>query len=239
MSREQMDKITNYLKGALLSVVAILLYLNSSVMQTAFLETLGVSPSTMSMTSKVIYLISWDIVLMAILGLLFYKSYEKDIEDIKKNHKEYFSKYLKYWLVSVGIMFVSNIVIMAITGNNTSGNEKAIRDMFSSSPIYVYFSGVIFAPLVEELIFRKCLYHIFPNKYLFIFISGVIFGGMHVITGYSGPLDLLYLIPYCAPGVVFAYIMYKTKNVLVSTGLHFLHNGILISAQLFMYIFMR
>lgn len=239
MNNINIDKFKNYLIHAFVAILVILIYLSSGNMQTELLRMFHIDPSTMSLSSKVIYLIVWDIVLMSVLILIYHKSYEKDIKDIKKNHSQYFQQYLKYWLVAVGIMFVSNVIIMAITGNTTSGNEKAVRELFSTSPIYVYFSGVIFAPIVEELVFRKCFHELMPNKYLFIFLSGFVFGGMHILTDYSGAMDLLYLIPYCAPGLVFAYIMYKTKNVLVSTGLHFLHNGLLISAQMFMYFFLN
>lgn len=232
-------KIIDYLKRAIIAITAILIYFNSSTMQNNFFHSLNIDPASMSTLSKVLFLIIWDLVIMSILVLLYYKSFEKDIKEMKKKHKEYYQKYLKYWLIAVGIMFVSNALIMAITGNSTSGNEKAIRELFSTSPLYVYFSGVIFAPVVEELIFRKCFYDLIPNRYIFIFISGIVFGGLHVITSYSGPIDLLYLIPYCAPGLVFAYIMARTKNVLVSMGLHFLHNGILISIQMFFYLFMN
>jgi len=133
---------------------------------------------------------------------------------------------------------VSNLFIMLVTNNTTSGNEQAVRDMLVKSPIYAYFSGVIFAPVAEELIFRRGLRNIFRNDTIFILISGLIFGGLHIITGYSGVLDLLYLIPYCTPGIVFAYILTKTDNVLIPISIHFMHNGILIALQMFTYLFL-
>ena len=226
------DKIIKYIKRSSIALLTILLYLSSTNLQNEFLSFFHIDPVEMSNLAKVVFLIIWDIVLMGILLLIYHKSYEKDIKDMRKNHKKYYKK-------AVAVMFVSNVVIMAITGNATSGNEKAIRDLFSASPLYVYFSGVIFAPIVEELIFRKCFYELIPNKALFIFVSGFVFGGMHVLTSFSRPMDLLYLIPYCAPGLVFSYIMAKTDNVLVSTGLHFLHNGILIAVQMFLYLFVN
>lgn len=232
-------KVINYVKRAGIAIFAILIYFNSSSMQNSVLHFLNIDVASMSTVFKILFLIGWDIILMVIFAFLYYRSFQKDIKLMKEKHKEYYQKYLKYWLLSVGIMFVSNAIIMMITGNSTSGNEKAIRELFSTSPLYVYFSGVIFAPFVEELIFRKCFHDLIPNRYLFIFISGFVFGGLHVLTNYSGALDLLYLIPYCAPGLVFAYIMEKTDNVLVSIGLHFLHNGILISIQMFFYLFMN
>ena len=75
------------------------------------------------------------------------------------------------------------------------------------------------------------------NKILFIIISGIIFGGLHVITGFSSPIDLLYLIPYCAPGFAFAYILADSDNIFIPISLHFMHNGILIALQFMLLIF--
>ena len=190
------------------------------------------------MTFKVIYLIICEIFEMLILIALFYKKLKVNIEDIKKNHLTYFRKYFKYWLLILMIMMGSNLIIMLFTQNQTSANEQAVRDLLIKSPIYAYFSGVIFAPVVEELIFRRGLRNIFKNDTLFILISGLIFGGLHVITGYSSLTDLLYLIPYCTPGIVFAYILVKTDNVFVPMSIHFIHNGILIALQMFAYLFL-
>ena len=132
------------------------------------------------------------------------------------------------------------LTVLLITGCNskTSSNEEAIRNLVVKSPIYAYFSGVIIAPFIEELVFRRGLRNIINNNTLFILISGLVFGGLHIITGYSGITDLLYLIPYCFPGLVFAYILTKTDNILIPISIHLLHNGILISWQIFIYMFL-
>ncbi|MBQ8234787.1 MAG: CPBP family intramembrane metalloprotease, partial [Bacilli bacterium] len=78
---------------------------------------------------------------------------------------------------------------------------------------------------------RNCLYKIFKNKYLFIFISGFIFGSLHVFNDSMVISDLLYLIPYCTPGFIFAYILTKSDNIFNTIGLHFIHNGTLMTLQ--------
>ena len=49
--------------------------------------------------------------------------------------------------------------------------------------------------------------------------------------------DILYLIPYSALGISFAYILQKTDNIFVTIGLHFMHNGILMALQVLVLIF--
>lgn len=231
-------KTNRYIINASIGLFAILIYFTYSYLQLGILEILHVDYQTMSLSLKVIYLIVTDIIEMLLLLFLFRKKLKEDIKDLKENHDTYFKTYFKYWLLALGIMMISNLVIMLITENQTSGNEEAVRSLITKSPIYAYFSSVIFAPFVEELIFRRSIRNIIPIDSLFIIVSGFIFGGLHIITGYSGPLDLLYLIPYCAPGLIFAYILTKTDNVLVSTAIHFMHNGIMVSLQIFIYLFL-
>lgn len=228
----------NYLIDIIIGIVALFIYFTFQEVEVSILNFLHIDVETMSMTFKVIYLIICEIFEMLILIALFYKKLKVNIEDIKKNHLTYFRKYFKYWLLILMIMMGSNLIIMLFTQNQTSANEQAVRDLLIKSPIYAYFSGVIFAPVVEELIFRRGLRNIFKNDTLFILISGLIFGGLHVITGYSSLTDLLYLIPYCTPGIVFAYILVKTDNVFVPMSIHFIHNGILIALQMFAYLFL-
>lgn len=229
---------TRYIINACIGLFAILIYFTYSYLQLGFLDLLHVDYQAMSLSLKVLYLIITDVIEMLVLVFLFRKKLKEDVQDLKKNHENYFKTYFKYWLLALAVMMISNLIIMFITENQTSGNEEAVRRLIIKSPIYAYFSSVIYAPFVEELIFRRSIRNVIPIDSLFIVVSGFIFGGLHIITGYSGPLDLLYLVPYCVPGLIFAYILTKTDNVLVSTGIHLMHNGIMVSLQLFIYLFL-
>ena len=130
---------------------------------------------------------------------------------------------------------------MNLTGNNTMlpENEQIIRSNFQIAPLYMYLTSVVIAPAMEELVFRRGIRNIIKNDILFIIVSGFVFGGLHVLlSGTANPLELLYIIPYSVPGFIFAYILTKTDNILVDVGLHTFHNGILMSLQFLMMIFM-
>lgn len=210
----------------------LLVYFILSELQTLPLMLMHIDYATMPLAAKVIYLLSYETIMISLICLILNKEITKAINDIKKNHKKYFSKYLKYWFLALFIMAVSNIIISFLNGGTIAGNEETVRETFSKAPIYMFISAVIFAPILEELTFRQGIRNIFSSDLTFIIVSGLVFGGLHVVGNVNTPLDLLYLIPYCTPGFIFAYIMSKTDNVLVSTGLHFLHNGIMISLQI-------
>ncbi len=231
------SKIGKYLINAFLGILCIFIYITISDFELGFLKLLNIDFSSMPMTIKVLYLVIWEIITMCLLMLILYKKVSKDINDMKKNHKKYFKKYFKFWLISVGVMMMSNLVINFLNNNGIASNEETLRDMFKINPFYIFFSSVIYAPIVEELVFRQSIRNIIPNKIIFIIISGLLFGSLHVLGSYSNPLDLLYIIPYSAPGIAFAYILADSDNIFISTGLHFMHNGILIALQFILLIF--
>lgn len=225
------------LKLGLLSFLAILIYLILPEFELLPFELLNIDTDNLSTIIKVIYLIAYEVMILSFIVLIFNKRLVKDFKDLKKHHQEYFNKYLKYWFLAIGLMMVSNAIIMAINGGDIANNQKAIENMFNKAPIYILFSSVIFAPICEELVFRLGIRNIFKNDFIFIFISGLFFGSLHVITSYNNYIDLLYIIPYSIPGWVFAYTLTKSDNIYVPMGLHFMHNGILMALQVFVTLF--
>lgn len=226
-----------YWKSALLGLLAIACYFVFSYLEGVPLLLLGIDVSTLSTTVKTIYLIVYQFLLLGLIIYILKDSFLKDMKDIKKNHEKYFKSYFKYWFLLIALMMLSNSLILIImnligTGTSLPENEELIRSNFQIAPIYVYLSSVLIAPIMEELVFRRAIRNIVKNNTLFILISGLVFGGLHVLlAGMQTPWELLYIIPYSIPGLVFAYILTKTDNVLVTAGIHTFHNGLLMSIQ--------
>lgn len=237
MTIEKLEKFEKYMKEALLGILALLVYFILPEIQGIVFEIFNIDTTNLSLNIRILYSTIFDILIMAIIILIFNKSLKKEYKDIQKNHKMYYRNYFKYYLIGLIIMMFSNVIIAMISQGSTAGNQDAINQLFEISPLYVYFASVIFAPVVEELVFRKAIRNIIPNGILFIIVSGLVFGGLHVIGNIEAWYDLLYLVPYSVPGIIFAYILYKTDNIFVSMGLHFMHNGILIALQFFILLF--
>lgn len=227
-TQKQFEK---YLKIAGIGLATIIVYCMTTILELIVLYYLKVNVSNMSIIAKTIYLISCETLIMGIIGLLNHKKLEKDIKDIKKNYNDYFKKYLKVYILALIIMMISNLIINLLT-NGIAGNEESVRNIFNKAPIYMFFSAVFFAPFTEEMVFRQSLKNIITNKKAFIIASGLIFGGLHVIGNINSLYDILYIIPYATPGIAFAYMLDKTDNILVSMGIHFLHNGLLMTLQI-------
>lgn len=183
-----------------------------------------------------IYLLVIEVIMILLIYLIFEKEINEAIDDIKINHQKYFYTHFKTYIIGIVIMLGSNIIINFI-GGAMSTNETAVRNEFYSFPITTYISAVFLAPLVEEFVFRLGIKSIIKNKILFIIISGLFFGYLHVIKMPFNILFPLYLLSYSAPGLTFAYMMSKTNNIFTSIGFHLMHNGILMSMQVFLLIF--
>ena len=229
--------MNNRIKEIGIAILAFVLYFSVQEFQTIPLEILNINPNTLPLYIKILYSLFCEIIIVLGLILLFRKTLKEKWQDLKKHHQEYFHTYLKYWFITLGVMMTSSLIIQIIEPGSVANNEQGIRQTLGQAPIYTYISAVFIAPFLEEMLFRQGFHNIFKNKYIFIFISGFIFGGLHVFPSAQTLVDYLYLIPYCAPGFIFAYVLTKSENIFTTISLHFLHNGVLMSLQIFILLF--
>lgn len=190
---------------------------------------LNIDPPTLFLE---VYTILVEILTILFIFLLFKKEIVHMWKDFYENRDKYFKKYFKYWFLILILMAFSNGIITLINKSEISNNQEAINDMFKRLPIYTYILSVFLAPIIEELVFRFCFMKIFNNKYLYMILSGVIFGLFHIIGSFESAYDFLFLVPYSIPGLIFAYILYDSKNIFNTIWLHFVHNGISMLASI-------
>lgn len=214
-------------------IITIILYL---LYQSNFLILLlkenGFDIYSKSKTIKMTAIYINDILYVLVLILLFRKEIINGIKEIKKNFNENVHIALKCWLVGCIIMTTTSYIVGYITKKDISGNEEIIRENIKIAPVYMLFSCSIVAPIFEELVFRRSLYGFIKKKYLFIVLSGFIFGLLHVLGTSLTPLEYLYIIPYGAMGSCFAYLLTKTKNITLPISIHMIHNTILVVTKL-------
>ncbi len=219
------DKIEQKIIKFMVSLGLIFLLLIWGYIPLIILTILGIDYSHLNEIQKIIYLMINDLLFILLLICIYRK-------EIKKNFQDYFGKNLKnnlrtslrYWAVGLFIMLISNYIIAIVTKGNLAENEEAVRSLIDIAPWYMAFELMIYAPLTEEIIFRKSIKEAFQNKYLYVLVSGLIFGGLHVLSSINCTLDLLYLIPYCSLGFVFALLYQKTNNIFSSITVHCFHN---------------
>ena len=126
------------------------------------------------------------------------------------------------WAGLFAFSFVANVIIMVLLGvEEGPANQYYIENMAFAYPILVIIMTVVFAPFVEEVVFRLAFMKGLERwPWVGILGSSFIFGLMHVI--FTG--DFIFLISYMAMGIPLGYSYYKTGNIWYPTAIHFLQN---------------
>ena len=175
---------------------------------------------------KTLSYITLDLIILTIYIIIFRKTIVPDFNDFKKNGKKYINENAKYYLIGLAIMVISNNIISIFLG--MPENEEANRALINSLPVSSFLSVVIFAPITEELMTRVVMKDKFKNKWIYIILSGFIFGALHVIFSLNTVWDLLYIIPYGSLGSVLAMMYDNSNNVWTNIFYHSFHNLICI-----------
>ena len=155
---------------------------------------------------------------------VFFNQLKHDFKIFKEYFKEYISLSFKTWLKSLLVMLILGIVIQLLTNTNQSNNQKTLQEVFKLYPVFIGFLSVLYAPFAEELMFRGVFRKFVKGKYLFIFISGVTFGLLHVIDDSKTLAEFSYVIVYSSLGMFLASLYYKTNNLFSNITFHFFQN---------------
>ena len=178
---------------------------------------------------KNIYLIIMGTIYILFITFLYRKELKKDIKEL--NIKKIVA-YIPIYIFGLILLALSNYVVSNITGNTLSQNEINVRETIKIMPLYMCFSSVIMAPFIEEITFRKTFRNIISNGYLFIIVSGFIFGLIHISNVGNTLEEFLMIIPYILMGISLSYIYYKSDNIFTTIIIHSIHNLILLLIQL-------
>ncbi len=173
--------------------------------------------------------------------IIFVFIYRKTIvKDLYKFNKKDFKTGFNYWITGIVLMILLNVVL-SIIGGTLVGNEATNREIIKNYLPYAIFGMCIYAPVVEELVFRRALRPLFNNKYLYGLTSGFIFGSIHVFDEIANLLstgvftiNLLYVLPYVGLGMFFAFSYYETDNIYSTITFHAIHNLIAIIFNILM-----
>jgi len=169
------------------------------------------------MTIQIIFYV----VMLGLSIAIFKDKLKRDIKQFKDNAKAY----IKYILPRLGITYliitITNLICIIITQQAQSVNQEAIEAL----PMwFVIPSAIIWAPIVEELIFRGVLRRFIKNDKLFIIASALIFGLLHTTSELTILNVFIMAIPYAILGGFLAYIYAKTDNITNNILIHAFQN---------------
>jgi len=106
--------------------------------------------------------------------------------------------------------------------------EKMFIEVFGNMGVWSVFTAVIMAPILEELIFRGVILDGLLKKYRAtgaIFLSALLFGIVHLNPWQFVGAFLL--------GLLFGWVYWQTKSLLLTILLHFFNNGLASAQMLF------
>ena len=157
---------------------------------------------------------------------IYRQSLFTELKSFIKNFKNYGRKSVIYWIEGLLFMLITNSIIIAIT-NSLAANEAGNRMTIDAFPFFSVISMTILGPFIEEILFRKNFKEAFKNKTVFLIITSLLFGSVHLLASLTENFvwtQLLFLIPYSGFGYFFGKAYLETDNIYTSVFAHMLHN---------------
>lgn len=144
--------------------------------------------------------------------LLFFPELKRDVPLFFEN----FGVYCRFFFPKFGIFFVIYYAVaftLAVLIQDTAANQSLLLTV--SLPLLA-FSSLIYAPIVEEIIYRGYLRRLIENDRIFILISALIFGIIHMLHPGQTLAQYLYVIEYAMLGGFLAWLYVKSDNICLS-----------------------
>lgn len=129
-----------------------------------------------------------------------------------------------WMLAAIGAYLAFAIVYTAVFGEP---EQDDIAETFGTVPVQILLI-VIAAPIAEEVCFRGLLFGGLRERWPRLaaaLLSGLIFGGLHALTGLSAVPALI------AFGFILALLYEKTGSIVPGILLHLLNNSVALLAQ--------
>lgn len=151
----------------------------------------------------------------SLIFLFIYKDKLKN--DLKNIRNDLNTKNIIIIVLFLVLSFISNIILVNLLKQEASNQEIAVS-MFKSFPLLGIPAICLFAPFVEEIIYRLP----YKKNWLSIIISTIVFTFAH-ISNFS-LIQMFFLIPYLFLSISFSFAYFKNENIILSTTTHILNN---------------
>lgn len=126
--------------------------------------------------------------------------------------------------------FVLNYIISYLSGLGDSANQSYIIDLFKDYPYLIIIQALLYAPIVEEIMFRGLIFGSLAKRSipLAMVVSSLLFGLAHVYDSLlNGNFADLWFIPtYAMLGYFLNRAYLKSGTIVSSMALHFMNNAL-------------
>ena len=130
--------------------------------------------------------------------------------------KKRLRRYIKLIFMAMMHCFGIEFCLVFISSKLASG-KSANQESISTIPIVILLVLVLlYAPVVEEVLFRYVIRRIIRNDILFIIVSGTVFGTVHIISsiGTHSVVEVIaYSLPHLGVGYYLSYLYASTNSI--------------------------
>ena len=171
------------------------------------------------------------LVILVIYNINLFKN-NKTIEGSNKSKVyNFFNKVIELFVLFFAVKVASGLIVTLLLkifnlGDASADNQQALMLLFKQSPILMTITGVICAPVIEEIVFRGVVKKIIKNKWVFIIVSGLIFGLVHVLR-HDLPIFILLILGYILDMIISSKLD-RRKKVVISICTSIMMFGIMI-----------
>ena len=170
-------------------------------------------------------------IILIIFNLNLFKN-NKEIEGSNKSKiYNFINKAIELFVLFFAVKIASGMVVTILLklfnlGEVSADNQATLMILFKESPILMTLTGVICAPVIEEIVFRGVVKKIIKNKWVFIIVSGLIFGLVHVLR-HDLPIFILLILGYILD-IIISSKLDRRKKVGISICTAIMMFGIMI-----------
>lgn len=165
-----------------------------------------------------------DVGVIALFIYLFKDDFKEYNKGLVKNPKKVIGVGLLFALFAFIAMPICNIILHVLNVSASDTNNDTINTLYGVIPLYMMFQTLIYSPIVEGITFRKVFKDAINNKWLFIIISGFVFGLYHIIYNMTSLSQILLMLQYFVVGMLYAGAYSKTDNIYSAFIATFVYN---------------
>lgn len=194
--------------------------------------------STFKVTNTTLVSFVADILFLIGIVFAYRNNLKSDLETLKKDYS--IVKIVKTVVAWVVIIFIFNILMGALTevlfpNLAVDDNTNAITSLSNISTLYTIFKTMIFAVIAEELLFRESIGDVIKNKPIFLIVTALVYSLTNfVFVGFKADFNLMYILMYFLPALLFSAAYVKNKNnVIILMLIKFFYNLIPLIILLF------
>ncbi len=219
-SLEKLEKMDISKKDIILTIILMLLYFTQFFIK-------NLSPIV-----TIIVAIIYYIGIFVFAFFVFSKRLKRDFKAYKSDVALHVGQSFKWWAILIGVSYLAAIIRLLLGGAVVTANQMGLNE----APLwYVAPLAILWAPFVEEIIFRGCIRRFIKNDVLFVIVSGLIFGLLHTIGSEVGIYQMIIQsLQYVAMGVIMAIAYVKTNNIFINMSVHCIQNTLSTFLILFM-----